>query len=48
MCVTTREAFLEWLEQIKHAKLTCIDTETTSLDALQAELVGISLSVEEG
>ncbi|NCX41507.1 MAG: DNA polymerase I, partial [Burkholderiaceae bacterium] len=48
VCVTTREAFLEWLEQIKHAKLTCIDTETTSLDALQAELVGISLSVEEG
>ncbi|MFM7050399.1 MAG: DNA polymerase I, partial [Polynucleobacter sp.] len=48
VCVTTREAFLEWLEQIKHAKLTCIDTETTSLDALQAELVGISLSVQEG
>ena len=29
-------------------KLTCIDTETTSLDALQAQLVGISLSVKAG
>lgn len=48
VCVTKREVFLEWLQQIKHAKLTCIDTETSSLDALQAELVGISLSVEEG
>jgi DNA polymerase I len=26
----------------------CIDTETTGLDAMQAELVGISLSVREG
>ncbi|BEI34824.1 DNA polymerase I [Polynucleobacter sp. HIN6] len=47
-CVTTQEVFEQWLQKIKHATLTCIDTETTSLDALQAELVGISLSVEEG
>ncbi|WP_108507897.1 DNA polymerase I [Polynucleobacter acidiphobus] len=47
-CVTTQEVFEQWLQKIQHAPLTCIDTETTSLDALQAELVGISLSVEEG
>jgi DNA polymerase-1 len=47
-CVTTQAAFFEWLATIERATLTCIDTETTSLDALQAELVGISLSVEEG
>ncbi len=47
-CVTTKEAFQKWLQKIGEARLTCIDTETTSLDALQAELVGISLSIEMG
>ena len=47
-CVTTKEAFQKWLQKIGEAELTCIDTETTSLDALQAELVGISLSIEMG
>jgi DNA polymerase I len=47
-CVTTEAAFFGWLATIERATLTCIDTETTSLDALQAELVGISLSIEEG
>ncbi|MFV3037900.1 hypothetical protein ACNI5A_32710, partial [Klebsiella pneumoniae] len=30
------------------AELTAVDTETTSLDAMQAELVGISLCCEPG
>jgi DNA polymerase-1 len=47
-CVTTKEAFQKWLQKIREARLTCIDTETTSLDAMQAELVGISLSIEMG
>ncbi len=34
-----------WLEKINVAPLTAVDTETTSLDAMQARLVGISLSV---
>lgn len=34
-----------WLEKIHNATLTCIDTETTSLNPYQARLVGISLSV---
>ncbi len=35
-----------WLAQINGAQLTCIDTETTSLDPMAARLVGISLAVE--
>jgi DNA polymerase-1 len=34
-----------WLETIEAAELTSIDTETTSLDPMQARLVGIALSV---
>jgi DNA polymerase-1 len=37
-----------WLTKIAAADLVCVDTETTGLDALVAELVGISLSAEEG
>ena len=37
-----------WLARIEAAQLTCIDTETTGLDPLQAELVGISLAVTSG
>ena len=48
VCITDQAAFQEWLKKITTAKLTCIDTETTSLDALQAQLVGISLSVKAG
>jgi DNA polymerase-1 len=36
-----------WLRKIAAAPLTCIDTETTSLDPMRAKLVGISLSVHE-
>ena len=35
-----------WLARIAAAELTCVDTETTSLDPQAAQLVGISLSVE--
>jgi DNA polymerase-1 len=37
-----------WLAKIEAAELTSIDTETTSLDPMQARLVGLSLSVEAG
>ena len=36
-----------WLARILSAPLVCIDTETTSLDPMQARLVGLSLSVRE-
>jgi len=43
------EAQLEtWLQRIDAAELTAIDTETTSLEPMLAEMVGISLCVEPG
>jgi DNA polymerase I len=47
-CVTTQAQLDTWLAKIHAAPLTAIDTETTSLDEMVAELVGISLSVEAG
>ncbi|MCS0629478.1 DNA polymerase I [Telluria mixta] len=46
--VTTNEQFERWLALIDKAELTSVDTETTSLDPMTAEMVGISLSVEAG
>ncbi|MGH8702136.1 MAG: DNA polymerase I, partial [Burkholderiales bacterium] len=37
-----------WLSKISAAPLVALDTETTSLDPLKAELVGLSISVEAG
>jgi DNA polymerase-1 len=37
-----------WLERMVGAKLTSVDTETTSLEPMQARLVGMSFSVEPG
>ncbi|RPG71123.1 MAG: DNA polymerase I [Flavobacteriaceae bacterium TMED120] len=36
------------LEKLLHQKSVCFDTETTGLDSLQAELVGIAFSWEKG
>ena len=47
-CVTDEVTLEKWLRKIEAAELTAVDTETTSLDALAAELVGISLSVKPG
>ncbi|MCH8862095.1 MAG: DNA polymerase I [Proteobacteria bacterium] len=47
-CVTTLEALDQWIERIYEAGIVAVDTETTSLNAMAAELVGISLSVEPG
>ena len=46
--VLTKEAFNKWLEQLKSAELFAFDTETTSLDYMVAELVGVSFAVEAG
>ncbi len=37
-----------WITKIKAAPLTAIDTETDSLDAMRAQIVGISLSTAPG
>jgi len=43
------EAGLErWLAKIEPAELTCFDTETTSLDPMTAQLVGLSFCVQAG
>ncbi|WP_114690038.1 DNA polymerase I [Polynucleobacter necessarius] len=47
-CVVDEVGLEKWLKKIESANLTAVDTETTSLDALVAELVGISLSVKPG
>jgi len=46
--VTTMDRLKAWLEQIRETGHVAVDTETTSLDNMQADLVGISLSVEPG
>ncbi len=47
-CVVDEVGLDKWLKKITDASLTAVDTETTGLDALAAELVGISLSVKPG
>ncbi|SDK82869.1 DNA polymerase I [Methylophilus rhizosphaerae] len=37
-----------WLDKLQQAELVCFDTETTSLDPLQAKIVGVSFSVTPG
>ena len=46
--ILTRERFDAWLEKLRAASLVCIDTETTSLDPMRAEIVGVSFAVEPG
>jgi len=37
-----------WLDRLKSAQLIAFDTETTSLDYMQAEIVGVSFAIEVG
>ncbi|WP_153099937.1 DNA polymerase I [Paraburkholderia hayleyella] len=46
--VQTWAQFEHWQGKIEAAELTAFDTETTSLDPMQAQLVGLSVSVEPG
>ncbi|MFP6829603.1 MAG: DNA polymerase I [Gammaproteobacteria bacterium] len=46
--VLTDDALEAWITRIESAEIVAVDTETTSLDYMQAEVVGISLSVEAG
>ncbi|MCK6414162.1 MAG: DNA polymerase I [Giesbergeria sp.] len=40
--------FDHWLQRLMKAELVALDTETTSLDEMRAEIVGISFSVQPG
>ena len=46
--ILTWELFNTWLARVEAADLVAVDTETTSLDAMTAEIVGISFSVTPG
>jgi len=46
--VCDEAAFARWLAAIDGADLIALDTETTSLDPMQARIVGVSLSITPG
>ncbi|WP_231408871.1 DNA polymerase I [Ralstonia solanacearum] len=46
--VTTEAQLESWMRLLDASELVCIDTETTSIDPMLAQLVGISLSVQPG
>ncbi|MGI2058737.1 DNA polymerase I [Shewanella baltica] len=47
-CILTEAELDAWIAKLKQADLMAVDTETTSLDYMVAELVGISFAVEAG
>ena len=46
--ILTQAQFDVWLARLRDAELIAFDTETTSLDYMQAEVVGLSFAVEDG
>ncbi|MCB2088538.1 MAG: DNA polymerase I [Sphingomonadaceae bacterium] len=44
-CVQDMEALQRWIARAQATRLVAVDTETSALDAMQAELVGISLAL---
>ncbi|WP_343614361.1 DNA polymerase I [Novosphingobium sp.] len=47
-CVTTLEALDAWIAKAFAARVVAFDTETSALDAIGADLVGVSLSIGAG
>jgi len=47
-CVSDAGALDAWIRKLRDAPLVAFDTETTSLDYMAAEIVGVSFSVEAG
>ena len=46
--ITDWETFALWETKLQQAELIAFDTETTSLDYMKAEIVGVSFAVESG
>ncbi|MDP3326204.1 MAG: DNA polymerase I, partial [Hydrogenophaga sp.] len=46
--ILTWDLFNTWLAKVQAAELVAVDTETTSLDEMVAQIVGISFSVQPG
>ncbi len=47
-CIRDLDALQKWIDHIHERGTVAVDTETTSLNEMRAELVGISLCVEAG
>ena len=47
-CVTDEAGLERWIARLEAAELFAFDTETTSLDYMAAEIVGVSFCVEPG
>ena len=46
--VATEAQLDAWVDKLRTAELIAFDTETTSIDAMRADIVGLSLAVETG
>ena len=47
-CVQTAAALQRWVDRAMAARLVAVDTETTALDAMRADLAGVSLALGAG
>lgn len=47
-CILDETEFDEWLARLQAAPLFAFDTETTSLDYMEARVVGVSFAIEPG
>ena len=47
-CVTDEKNLGEWIKRLKKAKAFAFDTETTSINYMEAELVGVSFATQAG
>jgi DNA polymerase-1 len=47
-CITGEAELQAWISRLDAADIVSVDTETTSLDPMSAQLVGMSFSVEPG
>ena len=46
--IRTTERLKQWIEDIRYHGYVAFDTETTGLDEMKAELVGVSLCINPG
>ena len=46
--ILDKKSLDSWIKRLEQAELFAFDTETTSLDYMQAEIVGVSFSVQPG
>lgn len=46
--ITKRDTLKEFLNHIRKSEVICFDTETTGVDPMTAELLGVSFAVEQG